>query len=53
MKDRLTELQETRRRKSNDYNKIPSYSWKKKLYKMALDIIDIQIKMEQLRRQYR
>ena len=53
MKDKLTELQEIRRRKFSEYNKTPSYSWKKKLNKMALDIIDIKIKMEQLKRQYR
>jgi len=53
MKDPLIELQERRRIKQRNYNSTPSYSWKKKLYKIELDIIDNKIKLEQLKKQYR
>ena len=53
MKDRITALQELRRNKQKKYNQTPSYSWKKKLIKIELDIVDSKIKMELLKKQYR
>lgn len=53
MKDKLIELQERRRNKIREYNITPSYSWKKKLHKIELDIIENKIKLEQLKKQYR
>jgi isocitrate lyase len=53
MKDKLTELREKKIKKLRDYNNTPSYSWKKKLYKIELEIIDNRIKIEILKKQYR
>lgn len=53
MKDKLTELRERRTKKLKAYNGTPSYSWKKKLYKIELEIIENKIKIEILKRQYR
>ena len=53
MKDTLTELQNRKRNKLKVYNSTPSYSWKKKLYKIEIEILDNKIKLEQLKKQYR
>lgn len=53
MKDKLMELRERKTKKLRDYNHTPSYSWKKKLYKIELEIIDNKIKIEILKKQYR
>ena len=53
MKDRITALQELRRNKLRKYNQTPSYSWKKKLIKIELDILENRIKLELLKKQYR
>ena len=46
------ELSDVRRKKYAEYTKIPQNSWKKRLKKYELDIIDIRIKMENLKRQF-
>ena len=52
MKDKLSELRELRSKKLKVYNKTPSYSWKKKLVKIEIEMVDNRIKMEILKRQY-
>jgi len=52
MKDRITELQKRKRDKLKAYNGISANSWKKKLYRLQLDIIEKQIQIERLRRQF-
>lgn len=52
MKDKLTELQEIKRNKQNLINKTPSYSWKRKLYALEIQLVENKIKIELLKRQY-
>ena len=52
MKDNLNELISKRQYKMKEYNHTPSYSWKKKLKLIELQIIDGRIKRERLKRQY-
>lgn len=49
MKD---DLSAKRRKKYIEYTKTPQNCWKKRLKKCELDIIDIRIKMEYLKRQF-
>jgi len=53
MKDRLTELEEIKRQKRKVYTNTPFDSWKKKLYRYELELIDGRIKIERLKRQYK
>ena len=52
MKDRLLQLQAIKRNKMTIYNATSSYSWKKKLHRLELDLIESKIKIERLKRQY-
>lgn len=53
MKNRLTELEEIKRQKRKVYAKCPFGSWKKKLYRFELELIEMKIKIERLKRQYK
>lgn len=53
MKDKISELQAIRKIKYKSYTDTPAYSWKKKLYKIEIEIIDGKLKRERLRRQFR
>ncbi len=53
MKDRLTELKNKRTIKQKEYNLTSGESWKKKLTRLQLQSIDINIKIEQLKRKYK
>lgn len=48
-KDRLKDLIIKRRKKYQDYQKIPASSWKKRTKKFEFDILDIKIKIEKLK----
>ena len=52
MKNILNDLINKRRDKMKEYNDTPSYSWKKKLYRIELQLLDGRIKRERLKRQY-
>jgi methionine synthase II (cobalamin-independent) len=52
MENKLMELREKRKQKYRDYLKEKTTSWKKKLRKIELDIIDGRIKREKLLRQF-
>lgn len=47
------QLREIRRQKFKVYSEALSISWKKKLYKLELQIIDNKIQIEKLKRQYK
>ena len=47
------ELQIKRRNKQKIYNDAPMTSWKKRLYRYELELIDGRIKIERLKKQYR
>lgn len=53
MKDAISELINRKRKKMMVYNKTPSNSWKKQLYRIELQILDNRIRLEQLKKQYR
>ena len=50
--DKLKELNNKRGIKFKEYNDTPATSWKKKLRRLELDIIDGRIRRERLKRQY-
>ena len=52
MIDKLSILQDQRKEKLKEYNKTPITSWKKKLHRLELGIIDGKIKIEKLKKQY-
>ena len=52
MNNNLNQLIAKRNLKAKEYNDTPSYSWKKKLYKLELDILNGKIKILRLRKQY-
>jgi hypothetical protein len=48
--DRITQLSDQKKKKMEDYNKIPSNDWKKQLKKFELELIEIKMKIENLKR---
>jgi hypothetical protein len=52
MSNRIIQLQNKRRIKVKEYNDTLTSSWKKKLKRIELQIIDSQISRERLKHQY-
>jgi len=52
MKDKINQLLIKRQYKNKEYNATPSNSWKRRLRLLELQMIDNQIKIERLKRQY-
>jgi hypothetical protein len=52
MNIRLQQIREQRLKKYKDFLETDSKSWKKRLKKMELDILDLKIKIEKLKAQY-
>ncbi len=52
MENKIQDLLKKRRDKLKEYNTTDSKSWKKRLKKLELDIIEIKVKIEKLRKQY-
>lgn len=52
MIDKLSILQDQRKDKLKEYYKTPINSWKRKLHKLELEIIDGKIKIAKLKKQY-
>ena len=50
--NKLNVLSSKRRSKNTEYIKTSSISWKKKLRKYELDILDGKIRIEKLKRQF-
>ena len=50
--DKLNQLLIKRQYKVREYNSIPSSSWRKRLKKLEIELIDGNIKIERLKRQY-
>jgi len=53
MNERLKELESKRQKKIKVYNATPSNSWKRKLIKMEIEIIEGRIKIEKLKQQFK
>ncbi len=53
MNKKLIELQKKRRIKLDEYNNTSSNSWKKKLKRIELQLIDFQINREKLIQQFK
>jgi hypothetical protein len=51
-KDKLKMLTDKRRIKFNEYSKTAITSWKKRLRKYELDILDNKIRIEKLKQQF-
>ena len=50
--DKLTELQKKKRIKEKLYNDTPANSWRKRKYRLELDIINSRIQLETLNQHY-
>jgi hypothetical protein len=50
--NKLKDLNDKKRLKLIDYTKTPAKSWKKKLKRYELNVLDLKIKIEMLKQQF-